>query len=151
MKKWNCLKNINLNPAMRKLILLASIVLTACSIHNPGPSILYEMGKAGVPVVGEVGTIITAISLPKNIAEARNNKKRKERRLIKLLKCLKRMNKGKDKPDLLILKREESLAIINREKRDSIENNPRKKELQTCVNHKDGKVRDDTNEEDNKS
>ena len=129
---------------MRYLILLAlSLIIPACSIYNPGPSILYEMGKAGVPVVGEVGTIITAISLPKNIAEVRTKKNGEENRLMKLIKCLEKMNEGKDESDQLALKREETSAIISGEKRDSIENDPRKKELQTCVDRKDGKVRDE--------
>ncbi len=104
--------------------LLVALLLSACSARNPGPDVLTAIGEFGnspaADALGATGLVISAVSIPFNIAEIVNEKeklkKKKKENQLKYSQCIDKINKGKDDSESLLLSSVEINEVLEGKK-----------------------------------
>jgi len=120
-------------------MLLLFLLLSAC--FSTGANLIGMAGLAGVPGLGAVKTLadITAIPDDINMARGKYNKhagRSKADPVSKLFNCLIDVNKDRHGEDKLRLTREEADILIKGGSIDTL-NDPRREEVQECMQTKD--------------
>ncbi len=134
---------------IKKAISILLIILSVSACSSTGANIIGMAGLAGASIPGVIKTLadITAIPDDINMARGKYNKysgRRKADPVSKLFYCLIEINKDRPEADKLRLSREEADILLKGGRIDTL-NDPRREEVQTCMQTKDKQFNRSTN------